>query len=68
MYAYVCKTEHTHNTQGYVFSSDWMHWLVRVVRCKRRPHNRYKHIMASIEPTWPPVEVEKENKSIQQTC
>jgi len=57
-----------HLLEGYVFSSDWMHWLVRVVRCKRRPHNRYKHIIASIELSWPPVEVEKENKSIQQTC
>ena len=41
--------------QGYIFPSKWMRKLLRFVRCKRRPANRYKHILASIPPQWPPV-------------
>ena len=54
--------------QGYVFSSSLMYWLVRHLRCKKQPRNRYKHILADIEPMWPPVEVEGDNRGIQSAC
>ena len=41
--------------QGYIFPTEWMRKLLRFIRCKRRPTNRYKHILASIPPQWPPI-------------
>ena len=43
--------------QGYILPSSCMHKFLRIVRCKRKPHNRYKHILNEVseDTTWPPV-------------
>ena len=41
--------------QGYIFTSGWFRRLLRVLKCKRKPHNRYKHVLADLEPEWPPI-------------
>ena len=64
-----CKSPFSSSPTGLCLSSSLMHWLVRLLRCKKRPRNRYKHILADIEPMWPPVEVEGDNKGgIQTAC
>ena len=32
--------------------------MLHAVQCKKTSENHYKHILASIEPEWPPCEVE----------
>ena len=39
--------------QSHVFHSRWLHTILKVVRCKRSPRNRYKHILAGLDPDWP---------------
>lgn len=41
--------------EGYVFPTQCLRRLLRVVRCKRKPRNRYKHILAAVPPHWPPL-------------
>lgn len=43
--------------EGYILPSSCMHKFLRIVRCKRKPHNRYKHILKQVseDTTWPPV-------------
>ncbi|XP_064387649.1 polyamine-transporting ATPase 13A3-like isoform X2 [Halichondria panicea] len=41
--------------ETHILSTEWMRVLLRWVRCKRRPKNRYKHILSSIPISWPPV-------------
>ena len=39
--------------QTFVMSSRPFHQAIKVLRCKRRPNNPYKHVLASIDSTWP---------------
>ena len=43
--------------QSYVFHTRWFHAALRVVRCKRSPKNKYKHVLKEIDPSWPPLGV-----------
>ena len=45
--------------QSYVFHSSWWHTSLRVIRCKKKPFNKYKHILATMDPQWPPLEKSK---------
>ncbi|KAL5467469.1 hypothetical protein EMCRGX_G031695 [Ephydatia muelleri] len=45
----------TYLLETFVFPSRRLHTLLKFLRCKRHPSNRYKHILASIGPSWPPI-------------
>ena len=39
--------------QGYILPSLWVRDLLRWVRCKTKPRNKYKHLLRSLPPNWP---------------
>ncbi|XP_064384739.1 polyamine-transporting ATPase 13A3-like isoform X2 [Halichondria panicea] len=49
--------------EAYILPSEWVRVILRWVRCKRRPKNRYKHILTSLPPSWPPVTFEPSNRN-----
>ncbi|KAL5492024.1 hypothetical protein EMCRGX_G017412 [Ephydatia muelleri] len=54
----------TYTLEGYFFHSRWLHAVLRMVRCKRSPSNRYKHVLAGIDPSWPPLVTD--NSTLQE--
>ena len=63
----VCVAMHTLHTyiystcpQTFVMSSRPFHQAVKVLRCKRRPKNPYKHVWADNIPIWLPKEEKTE--------
>ncbi|KAL5499439.1 hypothetical protein EMCRGX_G010855 [Ephydatia muelleri] len=46
----------TYLLEAHVFHSEWWHTILRVIRFKRTPRNRYKHVLKSIDPQWPPLD------------
>eukprot|EP00731_Ephydatia_muelleri_P014337 Em0008g57a len=45
----------SYTLESHVFHSRWLHAILKVVRCKRSPRNRYKCILSGLEPDWPPL-------------
>ena len=39
--------------ETFVMSSRLFHRAVKIIRCKRKHNNPYKHVLASIDPSWP---------------
>lgn len=47
----------TYLLEAHVFHSEQWHTVLRLIRCKRKPRNRYKHVLNNIDPQWPPLDV-----------
>jgi hypothetical protein len=43
-----------HLLEGYILPSQGVRLLMRCVRCKRQPRNKYKQLLRSLPPHWPP--------------
>lgn len=48
----------TYFLEGYILSSEWIRRILHTVQCRKAPESSYKHILAGIEPEWPPYEAE----------